>query len=86
VACSPQAWAAGSVFMVLQACLGLEVQACRSRVVLHFTALPDSIRKVRVRNLKVGNACVDLSFERYRETLGVDILRRSGNVEVISIR
>ena len=86
VACSPQAWAAGSVFMVLQACLGLEVQACRSRVVLHFTALPDSIRKVRVRNLKVGNACVDLSFERNRETLGVDILRRSGNLEVISIR
>lgn len=86
VACSPQAWAAGSVYMILQACLGLEVQARQSRVVLHFTALPDTIKKVRVRNLKVGNACIDLSFERYRETLGVDILRRTGNLEIISIR
>ena len=30
VACSPQAWAAGSVFMVLQACLGLEIRAGES--------------------------------------------------------
>src|SRR6185437_6439353 len=32
VACSPQAWAAGSVFLALQACLGLEVQARESRI------------------------------------------------------
>jgi glycogen debranching enzyme len=86
VACSPQAWAAGSAFMVLQACLGLEVEAREARITLHYTSLPDSIKQVRIRNLRMGEACVDLSFERYRESIGVDILRRSGNVDIVSIR
>lgn len=86
VACSPQAWAAGSAFMALQACLGLEVEACESRITLHFTALPESIREVRIRNLRVNNACVDLAFDRYNDTIGVDILRRSGNLNIVSIR
>ena len=38
VACSPQAWAAGSVFMLLQACLGLEIRASESRIYLHHAA------------------------------------------------
>lgn len=86
VACSPQAWAAGSLFLTLQACLGLEVRARESRVYLHFTALPESLRQVCIRNLRVGSACIDLSFERHAETVGVDIPRRSGNVEVVSLR
>lgn len=86
VACSPQAWSAGAVFMVLQACLGLEVQARESRIVLHYAALPESLRQVRIRNLPVGAGTVDLSFDRYAETVGVDILRRSGDVEIVSLR
>ena len=86
VACSPQAWAAGAVFMVLQACLGLEVRARESQILLHYTALPENLKQVRIRNLRVGNACVDLAFERYAETVGVDILRRSGEVDIVSLR
>jgi glycogen debranching enzyme len=86
VACSPQAWAAGSVFMVLQACLGLEIRARESRVYLHHSALPEQLQHVNIRNLKIGNACVDLSFERYAETVSVNILRRNGAVEIVSLR
>lgn len=86
VACAPQAWAAGAVFMVLQACLGLEVRASESRVYFHHSALPESIKHIVLRNLRVGNACVDLSFERYSETVGVDILRRIGEVEIVALR
>jgi glycogen debranching enzyme len=86
VACSPQAWAAGSVFMVLQACLGLEVRALESQVRLYYSALPEKIQHVRIRNLRVGNAYLDLSFERYAETVSVNILRRSGDVEVVAFR
>jgi glycogen debranching enzyme len=86
VACSPQAWAAGSVFMVLQACLGLEIRALESRIFLHHSALPEELKQVHIRNLRVGNASVDLAFERYAETVGVNILRRSGEVEIIAIR
>src|SRR4051794_11661138 len=86
VACSPQAWAAGSVFMVLQACLGLEVQAREGRIYLHHSALPETLEEVRIRNLRVGSASVDLSFERYGETVGVNIERRQGAVEIVALR
>lgn len=86
VACSPQAWAAGAVFMVLQACLGLEINATESRVYLHHSALPDSLREVNIHNLRVGNGSVDLSFEKHDETVGVNIKRRLGKVEIVSFR
>lgn len=86
VACSPQAWAAGSVFMLLQACLGLEINAGESRVYLHHSALPEKLQHVRIRNLRVGNASVDLSCERYAETVSINILRRNGNVEIVAFR
>jgi glycogen debranching enzyme len=86
VACSPQAWAAGSVFMVLQACLGVEIRALESRIILHHSALPEELKQVHIRNLRVGNASVDLAFERYSETVGVNILRRSGDVEIVALR
>ena len=86
VACSPQAWAAGSVFMVLQACLGLEIQVKEGRVYLHHSALPESLEEVCIRNLRVGAASVDLTFERYGETVGVNIERRRGAVEIVALR
>ena len=86
VACSPQAWAAGSVFMVLQACLGLDIQAREGRIYLHHSALPESLEEVQIRNLRVGGASVDLSFERYAETVGVNIERRRGAVEIVALR
>jgi glycogen debranching enzyme len=86
VACSPQAWAAGSVFLVLQACLGLEVRALESRLYLHYSALPEKVEQVRIRNLRIGDAEVDLSFERYQRSVSVNILRRSGHVEIVALR
>jgi glycogen debranching enzyme len=86
VACAPQAWAAGAVFLVLQACLGLSIHAKESRIYLHHTALPEAIPEVRVRNLKIGNSSVDLAFERHAEIVGFDILRRTGDVEIVALR
>ncbi len=86
VACAPQAWAAGAVFLVLQSCLGLSICAKESAIYLHRAALPEAIPQVRVRNLQIGNAYVDLSFERRGETVGVDILRRTGEIEVVDVK
>lgn len=86
VACSPQAWAAGAVFLVLQACLGLEVCARDKRIFLHHSALPEQLKQVHIRNLRVGDASIDLAFERYSETVGVNILRRTGKIEIVALR
>jgi glycogen debranching enzyme len=86
VACSPQAWAAGSVFMLLQACLGLEIRASESRIYLHHSALPEKLQRISIRNLVVGDASVDLACERNGDSVSVNILRRNGAVEIVSMR
>lgn len=86
VACSPQAWSAGAVFLVLQACLGVEIRARERRVYLHHSALPENLDHVQIRNLRIGDACVDLAFERYNHTVGVNIMRRTGQVEIVALR
>jgi len=86
VACSPQAWSAGAVFLALQACLGLSISARESRIYLRHAALPEAMPEIRIRNLRVGDASVDLFFRRYQDIVGVQILRRSGDLEIVSFK
>ncbi len=62
VSCSPQAWAAGSVFLLLQSVLGLEPDdnsgALRVRPLF-----PPSLHRVQLRRLRIGAATVDLLIE-----------------------
>jgi glycogen debranching enzyme len=85
VACAPQAWAAGAVFLVLQSCLGLTVDAAESRIRLTYPCLPESIQNVRIQNLCVGPNSVDLELVRNSHGVSVNILRRTGNLQVCTI-
>jgi glycogen debranching enzyme len=67
VACLPQAWSAGAVFMMLQACLGLSVDGCRERIHVDRPRLPIGIDQLTINRLAVGNATVDLTFKRVGE-------------------
>jgi glycogen debranching enzyme len=82
VACSPQAWASGSVFMLLASCLGLEVDGLKGRVTFDHPALPQSLEEVTIRRLRVGEGSVDLIIRRYERDVGVDVLDREGGVQV----
>jgi glycogen debranching enzyme len=86
VACSPQAWAAGTAFLLLQASLGLRVRAAAGQVCFHFPLLPDWLNEVHVRNLRVGDGSVDLRLQRHRGDVGVNVLDRSGRVEVLVMK
>jgi glycogen debranching enzyme len=85
VACSPQAWAAGSVFLLLQTCLGLHVSAENSRITFHYPTLPEAIEEVRLKNLTIGDGSVDLVLARDHDAVSVGVKRRTGNIEVITI-
>jgi glycogen debranching enzyme len=86
VACSPQAWAAGAVFMLLQACLGLRVDAAMGRLYLDYPHLPEFLTEVRVRRLRVGAGTVDLSFRRVGNDVSVNVLERTGTTEVVVVK
>ena len=82
VACSPQAWASGSVFLLLQSCLGLAIQASESRIYFYYPSLPESLQSVKILDLKVGSSLVDLELCRHDEVVSVDILRQQGDIEI----
>ena len=86
VACAPQAWASGAAFLMLQACLGLSVSAPRRQVRCVQPQLPDFVERLRIRNLKVGEGSVDLIFERHPFDVGINVLRRTGDVQLIVIK
>jgi glycogen debranching enzyme len=89
VACAPQAWAAGAVFLLLEACLGLRIRAAGRRVPqIRFERpfLPASIPEMRMENLRVGEASVDLSVVRVGDDVSVNILDRQGQVEVVVVK
>ena len=49
VACAPQAWAAGSVFLVLQSCLGMQIDTTGAVVRFTYPMLPESIPYVYIK-------------------------------------
>lgn len=86
LACAPQAWAAGSVFLLLSASLGLIVNGREGRVILSKPSLPPFLREVDLKGLRVGDASVDLHFHSYEDDVGVAVTRREGNVEVVAVK
>ncbi|WP_024891480.1 amylo-alpha-1,6-glucosidase [Luteimonas huabeiensis] len=85
VACLPQAWAAGSVFMLLQACLGLRIDAARHEVSVDRPRLPEGVDRLHLQRLRVGEGWLDLRFERAGDR--VLVARDGGDEEVrLSVR
>lgn len=84
VACAPQAWAAGAVFLLLQSCLGLSLNPGRKQIRLDGPYLPEAIPELWIRDLRVGDACVDLFLERRADLVRLQILDKRGEVEVIT--
>jgi glycogen debranching enzyme len=82
-ACSPQAWAAGSVFMLLEACLGLSIDARAGQVVLRHPTLPDFLDRIDIRNLTVGRTTMDLRLFRHGDSAAVTVERRTGELDVM---
>ncbi|MBI4526111.1 MAG: amylo-alpha-1,6-glucosidase [Deltaproteobacteria bacterium] len=83
VACSPQSWAAGSVFLLLQACLGMTFEIPQSRITFKNPVLPDFLDEVRLKNVRVGEGAVDLNIRRYLQTTVIAVERHKGSVAVI---
>ena len=82
VACQPQAWAAGAFPLVAQAILGLCPDAPNARLKIVRPILPDWLRYVRVRSLRVGDGAVDLFYERRADHTSVVIDGIRGHLDV----
>ena len=70
----PQAWAAGSVFSLLQAMLGFQPDAQAGQLALD-PALPDWLPDVTLRDLRVGRQSFDIRFTRDGADTAITVLR-----------
>jgi len=76
----PQAWAAGSVFMLLQALLGYQPDAPNGRLLLD-PYLPEWLSEITLRDVPVGEMRFDLRLGREAEETWFEVLK--GNPEAV---
>jgi len=68
--------------MLLQSSLGMSVDALAGRVYFRHPLLPPFLEDLRISNLRVGNGTIDLLLRRYPDSVGINVIGRSGCVEV----
>jgi len=83
VACSPQSWSAAAAFLIVQACLGISVEAANKRVVFDEPYLPPGIPQLSIKKLQVGGGSVDLFLERQPHKVDVEVRDQHGDIQVI---
>lgn len=83
VACRPQAWAAGSVFLLIQAILGLSIDAWKDRIMFTRPTLPEWLDFVELHNLRVRDAAIDLRIVRGRRSAALEVVGKRGDVDVL---
>jgi glycogen debranching enzyme len=84
VACSPQAWSIGAVFLCLQTCLGIQVDGAAQRITICRPLLLPGVDELTIGGLAVGSARVDVTFHRRRsgEGCAVDVTPLEGEVQI----
>ncbi|KEO83389.1 amylo-alpha-1,6-glucosidase [Tumebacillus flagellatus] len=84
VACSPQAWAAGTPLTFVRVMLGLMPNVADGVLRLS-PSLPRGINQMEVKNLRVGNGSLDLLIQKYNDQHTTwKVLRNTTGLQVIS--
>lgn len=65
VACSPQAWSVAVVFMLLQACFRVKIDALTKTISFNRPVLPEYLEQISISNLALGEGTCSLMFNRY---------------------
>ncbi len=81
VACHPQAWAAGSIFLILQACLGLYIK--NNTLFFKNPCLPEFLEEVWIKDLKLNGGKVSIYLKKYSRDVIVNVFEKEGNVKII---
>jgi len=87
VACTPQAWATGTIFQLLSIMVNIVPNATANQLRIIDPALPQSINHLLIQNLRIGQTVIDLDFERTGGRLGdtttCRVNKKVGNLRVI---
>jgi glycogen debranching enzyme len=82
VACSPQAWSVGAVFLMLQACLGMSIHAAQGKIVFCDPMLPSFLQEITVTNLRINDQQLVLQIRRGKEGIDAVLLTPASGISV----
>jgi glycogen debranching enzyme len=83
VACAPQAWSVGSVFILLQSCLGLRINAAENTLYFHQPSLPSFLKEITISNLRINNKLVILQIRKTDEGIEAHLLSPAADVRIV---
>ncbi len=78
--------ASASVFSLLQACLGLTISRADNRIAFFWPVLPPFLERVSITNIRVGDSTLDIEFHRHAEDVGIQVVRRDGDAQVLVVK
>jgi glycogen debranching enzyme len=83
VACSPQAWAAGVVFMLIASMLGLTPEAADNQLTLNRPRLPGWLAWIELRDLRLRSSRLTLRASQGQDGAAIEMLSRTGDAELV---
>ena len=86
VACIPQAWAAASVFALVQASLGLGFAGGAAELRFDRPRLPRFLDGLQLRGVRAKHGSVDIALRRHDGDVALNISRRDGDVPIVVVR
>jgi glycogen debranching enzyme len=85
VSCSPQAWAAGTPFLLLTGLLGISPDAKAAKMSVVDPHLPPFLETLRIEHLRVANSRVTLDFKREGERTYCNVVKVLGEPLEVSV-
>jgi glycogen debranching enzyme len=82
-ACTPQAWASGAVFLLLQASLGIDIDAEKGLVAVRGAYLPEWLDRIAVKDLLIGGSRATVHFRRGADGVEVGLSDVDGNIRLL---
>ena len=82
VACHPQAWAAASVLLMLQAILGLRIDGFERRIIIESPVLPEGMGSLAIEDLRVGDGFASFMVQGSPKGATVAITGKHGPITI----
>jgi glycogen debranching enzyme len=83
VACSPQAWSVASVFLLLQSCLQVQINAIEKVIMLNKPHLPPYLDTVRAQHIKAGQSYFEVELKRHKEEVVCHVISKPDDWKVV---
>ena len=83
VACVPQAWSVGAVYILLQACLRVELDAPARKIVFNNPQMPPDVDRITLSNIRVPDGTLEFELSRYDTDVNVYTITKPEGWQII---